>query len=291
MKSPLGRLMLGTLCVILSSSMALAQDPAPPLEGPAKPPPGETAKPAGETGKPVPAPAAKPKPPAPLSLTVEVTDRSGNPLANVAVSMSGTLDRSGSTGGDGTVLFRSLRAGTYRLRFEHEEFTTLEREVVVRAGQPMGITAALTPAPPPPTPTEPPAPPEAPAPAETPERPARQVDPRSLSIPDFLDKNLIGGEPQRTTLLACAEGGTARLLQVRDPLTNQEHTDVDEVLYIVAGAGVVRIRNQDTKVGPGHVTLLPRGVPYSVRREGRNPLIALSVLAGEPCIEGAVPGR
>ena len=287
MKSPLGRIVLGTVFVLCSSSITWGQDPKPPLEGPAKPPSGETAKPAGETPKPPPAPA-KPKPAAPLSLTVEVTDRSGNPLANVMVNMSGAVERSGSTGEDGTVVFRSLRAGTYRLRFEHDEFTPLEREVVVRAGQTMAITAALTPAPAPPAPPAPSE--EPPPPAETPERPARQVEPRSLSIPDFLDKNLIGGEPQRTTLLACAEGGTARLLQIRDPLNNQEHADVDEVLYIVAGAGVVRIRNQDTKVGAGHFTLLPRGVPYSVRREGRNPLIALSVLTGEPCIEGAVPG-
>ena len=236
----------------------------------------------------VPAFAQKPQPkpaPAQLSVTIQVTDREGAPLSDVAVTLAGPVDRSGSTGEQGTVAFRTLRAGTYRLRFEREDFITLEREIVLRAGQPADVSVALSPAPAstdaadaPPPPDDPPA-----VPGGT---PARAVDPRTLSIPDFLDNNLIGGEPQRRTLLGCAEGGTARLLQIRDPLEGQLHAEVDEILYVIAGAGVLRIRNQDTKVGPGFFALVPRDVPHSLRRNGRNPLILLSIFAGSPCTDG-----
>ncbi|MGH9308055.1 MAG: carboxypeptidase regulatory-like domain-containing protein [Vicinamibacterales bacterium] len=233
-------------------------------------------------------PQQKPRPAQPSrggggsTLTVEVTDKSGNGLADVRVAAAGPVDRSGETGQNGSIAFRSMRGGTYRLRFEHEGFTTLEREFVMR-NQATTVSVALTAAPVKPAPApEPP-----PAPEPKPERSTRVVEPRSLSLPDFLDKNLIGGEPQKETLLACAEGGTARLLQVRDPL-DEQHADVDEVLYVVAGGGTVRMRNQDTKMSPGHFALVPRGTPHSLRREGRNPLILLSVLAGSPCDESAL---
>jgi hypothetical protein len=215
------------------------------------------------------------------TLSIEVTDRTGEALGDISVVVTGPVERSGTTTEKGTILFRALRAGTYRLRFEHDAFVTLEREVVMTA-KPATISVALTPVPMPEAPPEPPPDPE-PAPAEPPA--ARDVAPRTLSIPDFLDRNLIGAEPHRSTLLGCAEGGTARLLQIRDPLEGQQHDDLDEILYVVAGAGVLRIDTRDTKVGPGFFALVPRGVSHSLRRQGRNPLIALSVLTGEPCVE------
>jgi mannose-6-phosphate isomerase-like protein (cupin superfamily) len=251
---------------------AAAQTPQPPGTGSPQTPSARGAGPSSQ-------PRSTGTPPA---VTVEVTDKSGNPVEGVSVGADGPVERSGNTGNDGTIVFRSMRPGNYRLRFEREGFTTLERDIVVRAGQPMSVSAALTAAPVTPSPVVPPPvsePPPAPA-----KPPARNVDPRSLSIPDFLDKNLIGGgEPQKLTLLGCAEGGTARLLQIRDPLSNEQHADVDEILYVVAGAGVLHIRNQDVRLNPGHFVLVPRGIAHGLRREGRNPLITVSVLAGTPC--------
>jgi mannose-6-phosphate isomerase-like protein (cupin superfamily) len=257
-------------------------------EAPQQPPPAQ-AKP--EQAKPAPAqPQQKPRTTQPsrgsggsATLTVEVTDMSGNGLGDVHVAASGPVDRSGDTGQNGSIAFRSMRGGTYRLRFEREGFTTLEREFVMRSGQGTTVSVALTAEPVEPTPA--PEPPPAPEPKPAPS--TRVVEPRSMSLPDFLDKNLIGGEPQKTTLLACAEGGTARLLQVRDPL-DEQHADVDEILYVVAGGGTVRMRNQDTRMSPGHFALVPRGMPHTLRRDGRNPMILLSVLAGSPCDESAL---
>ncbi|MGH9372126.1 MAG: cupin domain-containing protein [Vicinamibacterales bacterium] len=224
-----------------------------------------------------------------LTLTVEATDKSGNSLADVEVGVTGPVDRKGTTEQKGAIVFRSMRSGTYRIRFEREGFVTLERELVIRAGQPASVSVALSAAPVKPVEAPAPAPSHEPEPAP---RSQRVVEPRTLSLPDFLDENLIGGEePQKVTLLGCAEGGTVRLLQVRDPLTDQQHADVDEILYVVAGGGVVRIRNQDTKVSPGHFALVPRGIPHGIRRDGRNPLILLSIFAGTPCTETAAPEK
>jgi len=216
------------------------------------------------------------------ALSVQVTDKSGGGLGEVSVSVAGPVERSGVTASDGTIVFRAMRAGTYRLRFEHDSFITLERELALRG--PAEVSVALNRAAPKPAVVAPP--PPMPAPPE--KAPARAVEPRSLSIPDFLDKNLIrGSEPQKMTMLACTDAGTAKLLQVKEPLNNLQSADAEQLLYVVAGAGIVRVRGQDNKAVAGWFTLIPRGVPHSIRRDGRNPLIAIAVSMGSPCTEAA----
>jgi hypothetical protein len=222
-----------------------------------------------------------------LALAVQVTDKSGNGIGDVAVSVTGPVDRSGNTAADGSVTFRSIRGGTYRLRFQHERYITLERDVVV-APRATEVSVALNPAPvEKPTVAVTPPPPVQQAP--TPQR--RAVEPRVLSILDFLDKNLIGSEPQKTSLLACTDGGTARILQVKEPLNNQQNPDADQVIYVVAGSGIVRVRDQDYKASAGWFALVPRGVSMSARRDGRTPLIALTVAMGAACADGAPLAR
>jgi hypothetical protein len=263
-----------TVCLAAGQISLAAQVP------PTTPPPQTPAQPAPQPPKTSAPPRTTPTTGG-TTLAIEVTDRSGNGVGDVRVSSGGPVDRNGNTAKDGSIAFRAMRAGTYRLRFEHPDFITFEREVVVQGVRPSSVSVALTAAPRQPEPVAPP--PQAPA-ATPPPKPTRPVDPRSLSIPDFLDTNLIGGgEPQKITMLACAEGGTARLLQVREPLNDQQSGDADVMLYVVAGSGILRIRNQDTKAGPGFFALVPRGMPYSIRRDGRNPVILVSVLAGSAC--------
>src|SRR5687768_9732071 len=65
------------------------------------------------------------------TLSLEVTDRLGNALADVAVTVTGAVDRSGRTDAGGSLTLTALPAGMYRIRFEHERFITLERDVAV----------------------------------------------------------------------------------------------------------------------------------------------------------------
>jgi hypothetical protein len=68
-------------------------------------------------------------------MTVLVTDRQGDPIVNVEVRVTGPMERDGKTDGEGNAVFRNMGGGTYRLRFEHPEFITLERDVSMQAGR------------------------------------------------------------------------------------------------------------------------------------------------------------
>jgi mannose-6-phosphate isomerase-like protein (cupin superfamily) len=130
------------------------------------------------------------------------------------------------------------------------------------------------------------APAAAPAPVTAPaERSLRSIEPRALGLVDFINRNFIGSEPQKVSLLACSDGGTARLIQVKEPLADQQDDTADQLLYVVAGAGAVRVKEQSYKAGSGWFVVIPRSAPHSIRREGRNPLIALVVRLGPACTD------
>jgi hypothetical protein len=220
---------------------------------------------------------ARAAPAAPTTATVTVTDLAGAPLADVRVNLTGSLDRSGTTQTDGTVKFDGLRPGVYRLRFTKDEFTTFEKEIEVRAGQPAPTpSVALTPAPTPPAPPPPPEPPKPP--------PLLPGKPMTLSVPDFIERNLISGsQPQKVTAIGCNGVAETVLWQIREPWTDRQHDDAEAQLYVVAGEGTLRIDSRDTPLAAGSFASVPRGMSYGLTRRGRNPLIILAVLAGEPC--------
>lgn len=222
------------------------------------------------------------------TLTVQVTDKSGNPIAGTEVAVAGPVERTGTTGQDGSIVFRTMRAGTYRLRFEREGFITLERELAIR-GESADVLASLSPAPA--AKTAPAPAPPAPAPVAGPTPPKRAIEPRVISVTDYFERNYIKSEPQKVSLLTCMDSGTARLLQVREPMTNEQHNDADELIYIVAGSGSIHIRGQEHQVEAGWFAVVPRGAPHTIRRAGRNPLFALTVLSGAPCHDTAAPVR
>jgi len=130
-----------------------------------------------------------------------------------------------------------------------------------------------------PAPPPPPPPPPKPAPSLPP-----GGSPVTLSIPNFLDKNLIGSrEPLKESVLSCSGLETVRLLQLREALAEHEHADADEVLYVVAGEGAVRIAGEATPISAGSISVVPHGTKHLVERRGRNPLILVSTLSGSPC--------
>jgi mannose-6-phosphate isomerase-like protein (cupin superfamily) len=215
--------------------------------------------------------------PAPTTATVTVTDLSGAPLAEARVILTGSLDRSGSTATDGTVKFDGLRPGTYRLRFEKEGYVLFERELEVRAGQPPPTpSVALTPAPQ----VETPPPPEPPKPAPVPP-PGKAL---TVNVPDFLERNFITNtQPQKVSEVGCSGLAHTVLWQVREPWEDRTHDESDVMLYVVGGEGTVRIGASDLAMEAGSFAQIPRATPYSITRRGRNPIIILATLVGEPC--------
>jgi mannose-6-phosphate isomerase-like protein (cupin superfamily) len=204
------------------------------------------------------------------TLAVSVTDSSGSPIGGVLVTVEGAASRQARTE-RGQIAFEDLPPGNYRLRFEHEQFVTLERELTARAGAPMDVKVVLTPAPKPLPPPEPVAPPPV------------KAEPVTIDISAFIEKNFVGRASSKTSALACAAGGSATLVQVREPLKEDAATDVDRFLYVIAGAGNARIGAADQPLQAGVFVMIPRGVGDALSVRGRNPLVLLSIKAGGTC--------
>ena len=119
---------------------ALAGEPAAQPPAPATQPAPQT-----EQAKPAPRPrAAAQASTATGTLTVTVTDGGGLPVQGVEVRASGPLDREGTSLASGLVRFLGLRGGDYRLRFTHEKYVLLERDVTMRPGQSQSIDVMLS---------------------------------------------------------------------------------------------------------------------------------------------------
>ena len=252
------------VAVLVIIAPLLAQAPAPATPSPAQ----------------TPARAPTPRPRATPPTQIIVRTNSGSAVEGVRVTLSGRTGLQAQTDAKGMSAI-TLPAGSYRFRFEHEGFITLERDVAVHAGQPTEVAVALdrafTPPPPPPPAPEPPLPPPAPKPVVAAEPPT------NMSIPQFLEKNYIGRNPLKESVVGCTAAATTRILQLRDSLAAHTHDDLDETLYVVAGEGVIRVKDEMMTVSPGSLTVIPRGEPHSTERHGRNPLILLSTLSGAPC--------
>ena len=227
--------------------------------------------------------AATPRPPTQpqrrsvgsAAFAIVVTDPSGVPLGDVKVTMTGPVSREVRTE-RGRIALENLPSGNYVLRFELEGFFSLEREVVARGGAPIDVKVVLTPEPPPPPPPVPVIPPKPTAPAPT-------GEPVAIDMTSFIEKNYVGRGAGKISPLACAAGGAATLMQVKDPLVEHTHADADEFLYTIAGEGSVRAGGRDQPLHAGSFMMLPRGVPHIIVAVTRNPLVLLSIKAGEHC--------
>jgi mannose-6-phosphate isomerase-like protein (cupin superfamily) len=243
---------------------------------------------------------------------LHVRDASGHVLSGVRVQVAGTASGEFTTDGEGVARLPSMRDGAYHLRFERMGFTTQERDVTLRGGQPDVIDVALSPASAPeptgargpgradavlatppapaPSPRSPTPPPPAPGRAGTALPPVAgdqlpaAGEQKTVSIPTFLDRNLIGREPLKESILGCTATATTRLLQLRETLAEHVHANVDEMLYVVAGEGTLIIPGRAAApIAPGSLSIVPRGAPHAIERRGKNPLIVLSILSGTPC--------
>ena len=222
---------------------------------------------------PMKAPAqTRPRPRTGATIVIVVRDHSGTPVPGARVAVSGAASQAATTDASGAAALAAMRDGAYRLRFEREGFITLERDVTMRNGQRLTIDVVLDAAPPPPEPA--PIPPQQAGPSGP---------PVSVSIPAFLDTHSIGRDPLKESVLGCTGDSTTRVLQIRDALSVHTHAAFDEIIYVVAGDGTVRLGAQSTPIAAGSLAVVPRGVSHALERRGKNPLTVLSVLAGAPC--------
>jgi mannose-6-phosphate isomerase-like protein (cupin superfamily) len=220
------------------------------------------------------------KPAGSVTFAIVVTDPSGAPVPNVTVTLQGPEQRTVRTEGN-RIALENLPAGAYRLRFEREGFTPLERELTARGAAPIDVKVTLTPLPPPPPPPAPPMPAEKPKATSGVGGKASSAD--LLAV---IDKEFVGRKAGKTTPLACGGAGAATLIQINDPVADHAHADSDEFLYVIAGEGAASVEGVAQKLRAGMLLFVPRGVTHRFSQSGRNPLIILSTRAGEGCSGG-----
>jgi mannose-6-phosphate isomerase-like protein (cupin superfamily) len=214
-------------------------------------------------------------------MVIQVTSGTGIGLAGVRVTAEGPTAREGITVADGTVRFINLKPGTYRLRFEHERFITLEREVTARpATNAVDVTLSAAP--------EPPSKEPEPAPVAAPPEPAAKPlppvgEPKTVGIPAFLERNFVGRATRKESELGCTASGSAVLHQLREPWASHTHDADDEWLYVVAGEGILLIDAAEQRLEPGTFSMIPRAYRHAIHPQGRNPLIVVSITSGSPC--------
>lgn len=227
-------------------------------------------------------------------MILTVTDRRGAFLPGIDVTVTGDTDREGITDPRGSVRFANLPPGTYRARFSGERVVTFEREIVVRSAVTTNIDVALNPAPQTaaPTPSTNSGPAGASAPAPTAPAPAPPpavgppAQPRTVAIPEFVERNFIGRQPRRESPLSCSGNARTTLLQLNEPLPERLYQGAESMYYVVAGEGTIRINGRESTLAAGTFAVVPRGASHAVTRRGRNPIILLHVLSGEPCAVG-----
>jgi hypothetical protein len=210
-----------------------------------------------------------------------VTDPRGETLEGIDVRVSGPTDREGQTNTSGQVNFPGLQAGVYRLSFSGDEVIPFEREVTLRPGQVADVDVTLSatpvvPAPPPPAQAEEPVTPPAVAVGPT-------GTPQTISVPDILERNYVGTQPRRETLLACSGNTRTTMIQLNMPLPDRLYETADAAYYVIGGEGTVRIAGRETKLATNGFVSVPRGTAHAFARTGRRPLILFAVLSGEPC--------
>jgi hypothetical protein len=278
--------------------VAAAGGQAPAQPKPTAPP--QTAKPAtpttGQPGAQAPRPAAPTgqatpatpvrRAPAPATgrggMAITVTTPAGATLPGIQVDVSGATDRNGTTNDSGQLNFPGLQIGNYRVRFSGEGVITLERDVTLVRGQVLQVDVALNPAP------KPPPPPPAPAPAPVAAAPPRPVtgpagEPQSLSVVDLLEKEFVGKNPRRESLLSCSGTTRSTMLQINEPLPERMYADADVVYYVLGGEGAMRLNGKEMRIATNGFLSVPRGASHSFTRRGNRPLVLLSVLGGEAC--------
>jgi mannose-6-phosphate isomerase-like protein (cupin superfamily) len=271
-----------TMGVYAQAPAAPAQQkpaPAPATQKPATPAPATpapaTQKPAATTPAPRRAPAASTR----SGMAITVTSPQGTTISGVQVALMGPTERGGETDAGGQVNFPGLQAGTYRLRFSGDKVTTFEKEVVVRAGQIADVDVALSPAPEPKVIMQPaPAPPPVAAATTGP-----KGQPVTHSIGDLLEKEYVGKQPRRETLLSCSGNERAAMIQLNEPMPERLYENADAIYYVLGGEGTLMLDGKETKLGLNGFASVPRGTPHSFSKRGGRLLVLLSVLSGEPC--------
>jgi len=212
-------------------------------------------------------------------MAITVTDGQGTPFESVAVELTGVMSRSGTTNAAGQLSLPGLRGGTYRLRFSGDSVTAFEREVTVKPGEIVQLPITLTAAPPPPKPVA-----AAPPPVVTPPPPAvGPVGQPQLGSLTKLAAEQKNTKERREVMLSCSGNTRNVLLMLIDQQPTRIYDGAEATFYVISGQGAATVGKLESVISAGSFVAVPRNTPFSLARQGRQPLALLWTLSGEPC--------
>jgi mannose-6-phosphate isomerase-like protein (cupin superfamily) len=108
-------------------------------------------------------------------------------------------------------------------------------------------------------------------------------EPLTLGVPDVLEKDFVGRQPRRETLLSCSGDLRTSMIQLNDPLPPRLYENADAVYYVLGGEGTIQINGRDTRLSTNGFASVPRGTTHTFSRRGGRALVLLAVLSGEAC--------
>jgi mannose-6-phosphate isomerase-like protein (cupin superfamily) len=106
---------------------------------------------------------------------------------------------------------------------------------------------------------------------------------QTITIPDWLEKEFVGREPRRESILACSGNERTTMIQLNEPMPQRLYENADIVYYVVAGEGTITLDGKPSRIPTNAFISVPRGTAHSFERRGSRPLMLLAVLGGEPC--------
>jgi uncharacterized cupin superfamily protein len=79
--------------------------------------------------------------------------------------------------------------------------------------------------------------------------------------------------------IARVDGSTATLVQVRSKFSGTYTAGQDEMLYIIAGRGVMMVGGQTKPIQPGDLIVIQSGQSYTIENRSAETLVALAVVS------------
>ena len=73
------------------------------------------------------------------------------------------------------------------------------------------------------------------------------------------------------------------MVVLREALNAPPNPNIDQMLYVVAGEATLSVGGHEQSISSGWFALVPRGMPHTLTRRGRNPVIVLATSGGQPC--------
>jgi mannose-6-phosphate isomerase-like protein (cupin superfamily) len=270
------------LSLLLASQAAPAPKPASPQPAAPKTAPAPqqpTTPPRTTPAAPRPTTARPPAAGSVAGMAITVSDGKGMSFGDVTVELSGGASpQSGKTNEAGQISFPGLRAGTYRLRFSGDTVTAFEREVTLKAGEIAKLPITLAAAAPPKVVTV-----AAPAPAAPPPPAVGPVGQPQLGSLTKLADQQKNTKERREVLLSCSGNTRNMLLVLTDSQPTRNYEGAEATFYVISGQGAATVGTLESVISPGSFVAVPRKTPFSLARQGRQPLALLWTLSGEPC--------